>query len=105
MTSAAAASQSFRGVDWVALGSLALTVVLVIIIIAGLKTALIPFDVLNAMSTGVWLVAICGPVAGIVALSESKGRPKWPGVLALFSPVVAGFGSLLAFAIVWSGNT
>jgi hypothetical protein len=101
-------SRRLRAVDWIALGSLALTVAWTIFVDAAWANGgfgFISFDVLGAISNGIWFPAICGPIAGIAALAESKGRPKWPGIMALLSPLVAGFGSLVAFAIVWGGNT
>ena len=68
-----------------------------------LRDVTIPFGVASAAYTSVWLPGLCGLVGGIVALADSKGRPKWPGVLALFSPLVAVFGWMMAFAAAWSG--
>jgi hypothetical protein len=39
-----------------------------------------------------FLTGVAGLALGIAALAGSRGRPKWPGVLALFAPLVAIIG-------------
>jgi hypothetical protein len=92
---------ALRTIDWIALGLLTLTVVL------GVSTALVtsprpPTDLEVTLANDTMLFSfatgIAGLVLGLTALSSSGGRPKWPGILALFSPVVAVFLWVLAFA-------
>lgn len=95
-----------RAIDSVALGLLVLTAAWA----AGAyestvasKNGSIPIDVAFTLASSVWLPGLLGLIAGIAALADSKGRAKWPGVLALFSPLVAVFGWMMSFAAAWSG--
>ncbi len=90
-----------RALDWTALALLALTAAwaaAAYAITVGAMKASIPFDLGRTVINTLWLPGLSGLVAGLAALSDSKGRPKWPGVLALFSPLVAAFGWMAAFA-------
>ncbi len=94
-----------RAMDWTALGLLALTAAWAAAAYAGTvasKNGPIPFDVERTLIRTLWIPGLIGVVAGLAALSDSKGRPKWPGILALFSPLVALFGWMAAFATAWS---
>src|SRR6266704_3149652 len=94
-----------RAMDWTALGLLALTAAWAAAAYAttvASKDTSIPFDVERTLIDTLWLPGLSGVVAGLAALSDSKGRPKWPGVLGLFSPLVAVFGWMMTFATAWS---
>src|ERR1700687_1060628 len=90
-----------RRMDWVALGSLGLAIAWTMTVDAGLAAAK-NGDWVD-LTTSLWIQGLGGLIAEIAALAQSKGRPKWPGVSALFSPVVSGFGLIAAFEIVWHG--
>jgi len=101
----AGSDRRLRAMDWTALGLLALTAVWAAAAYAttvASTNASIPFDAERTLIKTLWVPGVSGVVAGLAALSNSKGRPRWPGVLALCSPLVAVFGWMMAFATAWS---
>lgn len=96
--------------DWIALGLLALTIAWAAGAYASLAASIngsIPFSRAVDLANTVWLPGLVGLIVGIAALADSKGRRKWPGVLALFSPLIAVVvwivGWIVAFGEAWGG--
>ena len=86
--------------DWLALGLLAVTAILAIGSIVALSIELhsvrtVSVDVAGWLLGGSLLAGICGLPVGYWAQATAHGRPRWPGVLALFSPVIAILGGMV----------
>ena len=93
----------FRLIDWFAIGAVTLTAIDSLL---NIDSALNPNMDLGIGIGGALLVAFVGILAGVAgvpvgfgALAGSKGRPRWPGILALFSPVILILGWVFYFNV------
>jgi hypothetical protein len=99
-------SRRLRAVDWTALGLFALTGIWAFAAYASTvasRNGSIPSVLASDLGSILWLPALSGLGAGMVALLDSKGRPKWPGIVALFSPLLGVLGGVMSFVAAWSG--
>ncbi len=86
--------------DWLALELLAVTAMLAIgsIVALSIETrsvTRVSVDVAGWLLGGSLVAGICGLPVGYWAQATAHGRPRWPGVLALFSPAIAISGGMV----------